>query len=103
MKIYNMTIKIGITLQSILKQQNLSLRELSKRSGVPYTTLQEWTGNRSPKNSHQVRKVANLLGVSMHFLFFGGGKTSKNPLPSLNSWKRQLIVSDHVLHFESMF
>lgn len=71
MSIEDMTMKIGVTLQNLLKQQNLSLRELSKRSGVPYTTLQEWTGNRNPKNSIQVRKVANLLGVSMHFLLFG--------------------------------
>ena len=66
-----MTIKIGPNLKELLEKNNLSLRELSKRTGVPSSTLQEWTINRSPKNPLQVQKVAKELGVSLHYLLFG--------------------------------
>ena len=64
-------IKVGPILKELLAEKNISLRDLSKASGVAYSTLQEWSGNRSPKNPIQVIKVAAHLGVSMHFLLFG--------------------------------
>lgn len=76
------TVKINHTLAKLLKEQNLSLRELSKRSGVPNSTLQEWSSNRSPKNPIQVQKVAQELGVSMHYLIFGEEDKSE-PLTKL--------------------
>lgn len=65
------TVKIGTNLTNLLSSKNLSLRALSKASGVPYTTLQEWTANRTPRNPIQIQKVASCLDVSMHFLLFG--------------------------------
>ena len=64
-------IKIGKTLQLLLKEKKMSLRELAKASGVPASNLTEWSGNRVPKNPLQVRRVAEALGVTMHFLLFG--------------------------------
>lgn len=64
-------IKIASTLKQLLKERGISLRELSKRSGVPVSTLSEWSSNREPKSPIQTRKVAEALGVSMHFLLFG--------------------------------
>lgn len=68
---YAVAIKIGTNLTNLMKEKNLSLRELSKQAGVPYTTLQEWTANRTPKNPVQIQKVAQVLGVTMHYLLFG--------------------------------
>ncbi|MES3036979.1 MAG: helix-turn-helix transcriptional regulator [Bdellovibrionota bacterium] len=64
-------IKIGKVLQLLLKQKNMSMRELAKVSGVPASNLTEWSANRSPKNPVQIKKVAEALGVTMHFLLFG--------------------------------
>ena len=64
-------IKIGKVLQQLLKEKNMSMRELAKISGVPASNLTEWSANRSPKNPLQVKKVAEALGVTMHFLLFG--------------------------------
>ena len=64
-------IKIGKVLQQLLKEKNMSLRELAKRSGVPASNLTEWSANRSPKNPVQAKKVAEALGVTFHFLLFG--------------------------------
>lgn len=82
MNTYSVTIKIQTTLKQLLEENNLSLRELAKRSGVPNSTLQEWSSNRSPKNPLQVQKVAKALGVSMHYLLFGEEDQSE-PLTKL--------------------
>ena len=71
MNVCSVSIKIATNLTSLMKSKNLSLRELSKQAGIPYTTLQEWTANRTPRNPVQFQKVANVLGVTMHFLLFG--------------------------------
>lgn len=47
-----------------------TLISLSKATGVPKSTISEWLSNRTP-NPVQAVKVANELGVSLHFLLFG--------------------------------
>lgn len=66
-----MNVQIGKVLTKIVQDRRLTLREISKATGVPATTLAEWQVNRSPKNPSQVRAVAKFLGVTMHFLLFG--------------------------------
>ncbi len=66
-----MTVKIAQTLKALLQQRGMTLREISKVSGVPVSTLSEWSSNRNPKNPLQTKKVAEALGVTMHFLIFG--------------------------------
>ncbi len=71
MKSEDVKIQISTNLTNLLTMRRISLRGLSKEAGVPYTTLQEWTANRTPRNPVQVQKVASFLGVSMHYLLFG--------------------------------
>jgi transcriptional regulator with XRE-family HTH domain len=66
-----MTIQIGKVFSQLVKDQRFTLKEISKATGVPATTLAEWQANRTPKNPSQVRAVAKFLGVSLHFLLFG--------------------------------
>jgi transcriptional regulator with XRE-family HTH domain len=66
-----MATTIGKILSKIIQDRRLTLREISKATGVPATTLAEWQANRTPKNPEQVRAVARFLGVSLHFLLFG--------------------------------
>lgn len=63
-------LKIGKTLEKIMKQERHTLASISKVTGVPKSTLSEWLNNRAP-NPTQAVKVANHLGVSLHFLLFG--------------------------------
>lgn len=67
----DMTLKIGPVLRKIIADQRFTLKEISRSSGVPASTIAEWTNNRAPKNPIQVQKVAAFLGVSLHFLLFG--------------------------------
>lgn len=66
-----MATEIGKIFSKIIQDRRLTLKEISRATGVPATTLAEWQANRTPKNPHQVRAVAKFLGVSMHFLLFG--------------------------------
>lgn len=66
-----MAIQIGSTLKSLLKARRMTLKEVSRATGVPSSTLSEWLNNRSPKNPEQTRKVAQYMGVSLHYLLFG--------------------------------
>jgi transcriptional regulator with XRE-family HTH domain len=76
------TVKIADTIKLLLRQRGMTLRELSKKSGVPVSTISEWSANREPKSPTQTRKVAEALGVSLHYLIFGEDD-SQEPLQKL--------------------
>lgn len=63
-------LKINTILKRLMKENGETLISLSKSTGVPKSTISEWLGNRSP-NPVQAVKVANALGVSLHYLLFG--------------------------------
>lgn len=66
-----MEIKTGSVLKTLISERRLTLKEISLGSGVPTSTIAEWSNRRVPKNPAQVRKVAKFLGVTTHFLLFG--------------------------------
>lgn len=63
-------IKISKVLRQFMDKERHTLATISKATGVPKSTISEWLSNRSP-NPSQAVKVANHLGVSLHFLLFG--------------------------------
>lgn len=63
-------LKLRAVLQALMKKRGETLATLSKATGVPKSTISEWLGDRSP-NPVQAVKVANYLGVSLHYLLFG--------------------------------
>ena len=66
-----MSTQIGKVFSQIVKERRLTLKEISKATGVAATTLAEWQAGRTPKNPVQVQAVAKFLNVSLHFLLFG--------------------------------
>ncbi len=77
-----MGIKIGPTLKELIEANRYSIKEISKATNVPASTLAEWLNNRSPKNPEQIQRVAKFLGVSIHRLLFGT-EDSEEPLHKL--------------------
>ena len=63
-------LKVKIILKKLMNENGETLVSISKATGVPKSTISEWLGNRSP-NPVQAVKVANHLGVSLHYLLFG--------------------------------
>lgn len=77
-----MSVKTGFILKQLIKERRLTIKEISKGSGVPPTTIAEWANERTPKNPQQVRKVAQFLGVSIHYLLFGE-EDSQEPIQKI--------------------
>jgi len=63
-------IKIGQVLKRILKEQRRTLKEISKDTGIPYSTLHTWQENRQPKDILKAQRLAIHLGISLHELLF---------------------------------
>lgn len=66
-----MKLVISKTLGSLIKERGLTLKALSKATGVSVSTLHEWGNGRTPKDPVQVQRVASYFGVSLHALLFG--------------------------------
>jgi len=67
---------ISTVLKKLMKENGETLATISKSTGVPKSTISEWLSNRSP-NPVQAVKVANHLGVSLHFLLFSQDDTQE--------------------------
>src|ERR1044072_6988374 len=66
-----MELRIGKILANVIREKQLSVKAVSRLSGVPASTIRERLNNRAPKNPSDVKRVAESLGVSLHFLLFG--------------------------------
>lgn len=73
--------RVGQTLQSLRQAQNLSLDELSRKSGVSKSMLSQVERNLANPTIALVWRLANALGVSMGELLGSKGKAA--PLLSL--------------------
>ncbi|MEN0060046.1 MAG: helix-turn-helix transcriptional regulator [Bdellovibrio sp.] len=63
--------KLHIQLKRLLVEKGLSMKALSRATGVPSKTLYHWTTGQRPRNIVQVFGVARALGVSIETLVFG--------------------------------
>lgn len=64
-------IKLGPTLNRLMHEQRVSLKELSITSGVPQSTLSYMRRNRQPRDISTAMAVARALGVSLYYLLYG--------------------------------
>ena len=63
---------IYLVIDDWMKQKNLSRYELSKKSGIPYTTLTDLIQKRTrleKSNAETVYKLSKAMGISMDELF----------------------------------
>lgn len=79
-------------LKALLKTHNLSLAELAKRTGVPRSTLSQWSGGTAP-NIYQLEKVASYFKISIEELCF-----DKKPASSLDDLFSEALV--HTGHYK---
>lgn len=74
-------LRIKNILKKLMNENGETLASLSKATSVPKSTISEWLGNRTPNPVHAV-KVANHLGVSLHYLLFGAND-AQEPLQKI--------------------
>lgn len=59
------------TLTRLLKGRGLTAKAVCAATGIPSSTLSEWTSGRTPKLSEDLLKLSKFLGVSLEFLVSG--------------------------------
>jgi transcriptional regulator with XRE-family HTH domain len=63
-------LKIGTVLKRQMTDGRHTLTAISKATGIPKSTLSDWQNGRAP-HPGEAAKVANFLGISLHYLLFG--------------------------------
>lgn len=58
-------------LRSLIKNQNLTLKAVSKATRIPNSTLHDWTISTVPTDFLAARRLAAELGVSFTYLMTG--------------------------------
>lgn len=71
--------KLGTNIKELCKKKKMTLKDLSRLAGIPNQTLHNWVTGRSMVNPEQLKKVANALEVSLHFLVFGENDPYEQP------------------------
>lgn len=80
-------------LKELLKQQDTTAAQVSRKSGVPKNTISDWLAGNSPRDIRQVKRVADALGVTVDFLCFGG---SAKPQADQTKTLTQLLGQDWI-------
>lgn len=95
----NKELCVGETLTKLLNEKKITAKDLSKTTKIPFSTIHHILSNRPIKNIMTLEKIADALGVSLHFLLFGKPderemKTVELP-PELFSGVFEIIVRKH--------
>ena len=69
-------LRVKEQLNEILKQRDISVSSLARKTGVPKANIQSWLTGSTP-NIEQLDKVAKSLGVSLEFLAFARSEEEK--------------------------
>ncbi len=59
------------TLPALLRNKDITIKELSRLSEVSPSTIYEWKNGRIPANIQNVRAVAEILEVTLYYLLYG--------------------------------
>lgn len=72
--------KFAENFRNIIKDRNLKITVISENTGIPLSTLSEWTAGRDPKLSDSLIKLSQYLQVSLDKLILGEDE-SENEKP----------------------
>lgn len=67
----NTDMELKSILKKLIKEKGITITHLAKATKVPLQTLHGWLQGSEPKNLHQVKRVADHLGVDLDYLCFG--------------------------------
>lgn len=90
---------VGETLTDLLAEKKISPKELSKKTKIPFSTIHHILSNRPIKNIMTLEKIADALGVSLHFLLFGKADDREVKIttipPELFSGLFEIVIRKH--------
>jgi transcriptional regulator with XRE-family HTH domain len=58
-------------LKRLMKERGVSARVLSQATGIPASTISEWSGGREPKLSEPAVRLSRFFGVTLEYLVTG--------------------------------
>lgn len=64
-------VRLDKILEKLLKEHNISARELARQVGIPQSTLNNYLSGRGPTKPEQILAIAKYFNVSMELLLFG--------------------------------
>ena len=79
------TMNISKQLNILIADNNLSVAKTAKLASIPKQTLHNWTLGQSPRKIEDVKKVADVLGVSLDYLCFGDVEKVPPEAPALDA------------------
>ena len=62
---------LALNLKKISKAKKISVTELARQTGVRQNTIHGWANGRRVLNLDDLKKVADVLEVSLHMLLYG--------------------------------
>ncbi len=84
--------KLKEQLEYYLVIKGISASRLSKLSGVSKSTISDWLSGTNPRNISQVKKVADVFGVSLDELCFGKIENIKNYQDEINAGVFEVVL-----------
>ncbi|QLY25695.1 helix-turn-helix domain-containing protein [Bdellovibrio sp. KM01] len=67
------TMNLKQQLKYYLKDRGITASQLSKKASVPKQSLSGWLAGSNPRDVRQIKRVADVLGISIDHLMFGSG------------------------------
>ena len=83
----------GIRLQKILKERDISLRELSRQTKVSPSVISGWLKGNSPTDLNLIKNLSEKLGVGFSWLLTGSHEKGST-VPSMSE------LFDEQLYFD---
>ncbi len=65
---------IGNRLKILIKSLGLNLKEFSRKTGIPYPTLQDYLANKRVPGGENLQKISMQLNVNLNWLLTGEGE-----------------------------
>jgi transcriptional regulator with XRE-family HTH domain len=75
--IAELVINLKKQLRFYLDQRGMSAAQLAKKAEVPKQSLSGWLGGSNPRDVRQIKRVADVLGITVDNLMFGEGPDSQ--------------------------
>jgi transcriptional regulator with XRE-family HTH domain len=84
--------------EQLLQKRGMSSYEVSKLSGVSQATLSDWKNGKSTPRNKTLKKIADILGVSVAYLL--GEEKEKNPDTKVSGVEERIIDLFNVMSDE---
>jgi transcriptional regulator with XRE-family HTH domain len=94
------TMGFSDNLKKAIEERGLKLTTISEATGIPMSTLSEWTAGREPKVSEALIKLCRFLGVSLDELILAAGQAG-----AARAVTQTVIILDgnqYRIHFERL-